>query len=475
MHAPQLASSILRFLPYDPNEQQAQVVAALARFCCADMISGADRVFVLNGYAGTGKTSLTGALVKALAAENVNTVLLAPTGRAAKVFGAYAGRHASTIHRAIYSHALPGVSYGGGHPPLRDNRLRDTVFIVDEASMIADEEGRETLLSDLIQFVYGAFNCRLILLGDTAQLPPVGSDISPAMDPDTLRSMSLKVNRAVLTEVARQGAFSGILANATRLRRAQAAPPDTLKCIPLRVDGFDDVQIAYPDDLPDLLQSSYSEFGPEETIIITRSNRSATDFNQAVRTIVLDREELLTPGDLMIAAKNNYFWTRRVKGIDFVANGEILRLSAVHGTEIRYGLLFADVTFELPDEPEVSFDAKIVTESLLGTSAALDYDSLNRLYEGAYSDPEFVPAGAPHEERIKLMRQSPYFNALQMKYAYAVTCHKAQGGQWRHVYVDLGGVPPESTQLEYLRWLYTAVTRARTRLYLINPPEQIVV
>ncbi len=475
MDSVSLGEAILRFLPYDPNSQQVQVVAALARFCCTDMVTGPDRVFVLNGYAGTGKTSLTGALVKALAANHINTVLLAPTGRAAKVFGAFAGRPASTIHRAIYRHQPPGGDAWNDGPPLRENRFRDTVFIVDEASMIAAGKGHDNILRDLIQYVYGSFNCRMILLGDTAQLPPVGYDISPAMNPDELRSFGLKVTRAVLTEVARQGAGSGILTNATRLRRAQAAPdPAALPGVPLQVEGCDDVSVAYPDELPDLIQSSYSEHGPEETVIITRSNRSATEFNQAVRSVVLDREELLTAGDLMIAAKNNYYWTRRVRGIDFVANGEILRLSRVYGTEIRYGLLFADVAFELPDNPEICFDAKIVTESLMGYAAALDGESSRRLYEGVYSDPDIIPPGAPHEERIKRMRESPYFNALQMKFAYAVTCHKAQGGQWKNVFVDLGGVPADSSELEYLRWLYTAVTRARERLYFINPPEQII-
>lgn len=468
-----LAEDILRYLPYEPNEQQVQVTAALARFCCADMVSGADRVFILNGYAGTGKTSLTGALVKALAANHIQTVLLAPTGRAAKVFSASAGRPASTIHRAIYRHVLPGAAQTG--PVLRANQVRDTVYIVDEASMICADEGRDNLLRDLVQYVYGAFNCRMILLGDTAQLPPVGSEVSPAMEPEEMRSYGLKVNRATLTEVARQGAESGILANATRLRRAQGVPdPEALPCVPLKIEGCADVAIAYPDELPELIEQAYSEVGPEETVIITRSNRSATEFNRAVRTVVLGREELLTAGDLMIAAKNNYFWTRRTRGIDFVANGEILRLSRVHGTEIRYGLLFADVTFELPDNPEVCFDAKIVTESLSGYAAALDGESLRRIYEGVYRDPALAAPDAPHEERVKLLRNSPYFNALQMKFAYAVTCHKAQGGQWKRVFVDLGGVPPESSGLEYLRWLYTAVTRAREQLWFINPPQQIV-
>ena len=470
MDVTRLAEAIVCRLPYEPNEQQVQVVAALARFCCHDMVCGPDRVFVLNGFAGTGKTSLTGALVKALTAQRVSTVLLAPTGRAAKVFGAYAGRAASTIHRAIYRHMLGGASFGGG-APLRENNYRDTVFIVDEASMIAADEGRENILRDLIQYIYGSHNCRLILLGDTAQLPPVGSDESPAMNSDELRGFGLKVSRATLTQVARQGAGSGILENATRLRRAQAMTlAGKQPAIPMKLTGYDDIAIAYSDELPDMLSDAYSEDGTEETVVITRSNRSATEFNQAIRTVVLGREELLNPGDLMIAAKNNYFWTRRIKGLDFIANGEILRVRSVNGTETRYGLQFADLTFELPDNPEVAFDAKIITGCLTGYDAALDSDSTARLYHGLMADSEVVPPGATQDECMKALRVSPYWNALQMKFAYAVTCHKAQGGQWKNVFVDLGYVPVESSGLDYLRWLYTAVTRARSRLYFINAP-----
>ena len=468
MDAQHLFERILAFLPYRPNSQQEQVAAALGRFCTADMITGPDRVFILNGYAGTGKTSLTGALVKALAEAHVNTLLLAPTGRAAKVFASMAGRPAATIHRAIYRHMLPGQT---GRPMLRDSHLRDTVFIVDEASMISADE-REDILADLVQYVYGSHNCRLLLLGDTAQLPPVGCDTSPAMEPEVLRGYGLKVSRATLTEVVRQGAGSGILVNATRLRRALTrADGDTAGRVPMELSGYPDIRIAPSDELPDMLASAYGTVGPEDTIIITRSNRSATDYNRAVRLTVLGREELLAPGDLLIAAKNNYFWTRRVRGIDFVANGEILRLERVIGTETRYGLRFADVVLSLPDNPEVTFEAKIATDSLTGYAPALDNDCARRLSDGVYYDLDLMPPGAPHEERLRLMRGSPYLNALQMKYAYAVTCHKAQGGQWSRVFVDLGYVPADAAATDYLRWLYTAVTRATDILYFINAPD----
>ncbi len=465
------AVDLLSNLPYRPNDQQMQVALALARFCGSQAYEGADRVFVLNGYAGTGKTSLTGALVKSLRSLNIETVLLAPTGRAAKVFGAYAGTPASTIHRRIYRHVLPG-STASAMPGPRENTSKNAVFIVDEASMIgADDERGSNLLGDLVHYVYTGENCRMILLGDTAQLPPVGQELSPAMDPEVLRSYGLKVTRTTLTEVARQDAGSGILHNATRLRRALAAEPTPL--VRLSAD-FNDINVVDGADLPDTLDNIYRRDGIEETIVITRSNLSATEFNRGIRSVVLDREEELVRGDLMIAAKNNYFWTRKVKGLDFVANGEILELVAVHSTEVRYGMRFADVTFTLPDRHDVEFDAKIVLGCLTGTAAALDREATNRLYEGIYNDPTLHAPEALPQERLAALRLSPYWNALQMKYAYAVTCHKAQGGQWSNVFVDLSYIPPEQVGNEFYRWLYTAVTRSRSHLYLINPPEELM-
>lgn len=473
MNQHDFALQILTHLPYQPNEQQMQVALALARFCLPAPGPTADRVFVLNGYAGTGKTSLTGALVKALCAMHIETVLLAPTGRAAKVFGAYAGMAASTIHRRIYRHSLAGAS---GHPGMRENRSSHAVFIVDEASMIGnDDEQGSFLLRDLIQYVFSGVDCRLILLGDTAQLPPVGSAISPAMDADTLRSFGLKVTRATITDVARQAADSGILRNATRLRKAQSLPDTGAGTpVPVVTEGYDDVALVTPEELPDMIDAAYRTDGLRDTVVITRSNLTATQFNRAIRSIVLDHEEELVPGDLFVAAKNNYHWTRRKKDIDFVANGEVLELRSITSVENRYGLRFADVSLGLPERDDIEFEAKIILDCLTGASAALDRDSYNRLYQGIYEDPEIMPPGAPNEQRLKLLRESSYWNALQVKYAYAVTCHKAQGGQWRNVFVDLSYVPPEQMGREFFRWLYTAVTRARSKLYLINPPDAML-
>lgn len=465
-----LALDILERLPYEPNYQQMQVAMALARFITRRDDTSTDRVFILNGYAGTGKTTLTGALVKALAARKTETVLLAPTGRAAKVFAAGAGAPASTIHRRIYTHVMPGAK---GGPSMRENRTHNAVFIVDEASMIGGSDGQSDLLGDLVRYVFAGFESRLILLGDTAQLPPVGQQLSPAMNPEVLHALGLKVSRATLTEVARQGAGSMILANATRLRRALASTaPGTCAIVPLRTGG--DVIALPPDEVSDTFDTLYRSEGVENTVLITRSNRTASDYNSAIRSQILLYEEELVPGDLLVAAKNNYFWTRKTKGLSFVANGEILRLERVLGSEIRYGMRFADVELSLPDNPEVRFTAKIVLTALTSASAAIDPDAGRRLFEGVFRDPDLHAPGASEAERLKAMAASPFWNALQLKYAYAVTCHKAQGGQWRNVVVDLGYVPPEETGPEFFRWLYTAVTRATGRLYLLNPPEALL-
>ncbi len=476
----EFATDMLARLPFTPNEQQMKVALALARFCAphtGDAVT-TDRVFILNGYAGTGKTSLVGALVRSLRSAHIDTVLLAPTGRAAKVFSATAGFQAYTIHRKIYRHALGGDTPAFGSAPPQENKHKDAIFIVDEASMIGSEtETGSNLLADLIQYVYSGPGCKLIFLGDTAQLPPVGQSDSPAMEPDQLRAYGLKITRANMTEVARQAQDSGILLNATRLRRAllaAIATPDKPPLVPLAVTGKPDVSIVEGEDLPEIIDRLYRTDGPEDTIVITRSNQSACDFNRGIREIVLDREEELAKGDLLIAAKNNYFWTRKVKGLDFIANGEVLRLIRISGSDVRYGLRFADVILEPADQPGLQFEAKIVLNSLRSPEVALDHESRKLMYEGAYYDPQLVDPLADHATRIRAMRQSPHCNALQVKYAYAVTCHKSQGGQWRNVLVDLSYIPPDQVGADFYRWLYTAATRARQHLYLINPPEALV-
>lgn len=464
-----LGEMILDNLPYEPTSQQTMVIAALARFCTAPA-SLHDRVFLLNGYAGTGKTSLSGALVRALEGVKVASVLLAPTGRAAKVFGGFAGRPASTIHRRIYRHSPDGLWSGAGM--LAENTAVDTVFIVDEASMIGGSEpgpdGRASnLLEDLVQYVFSGVNCRLIMLGDTAQLPPVGCTVSPAMDAATLRAMGLKVSRAVMTATVRQASGSGILWNATNLRRAMASDPMPEPSI--RLSGFTDVAAAGGEELQDLLSAAYGEEnGPDETLIVTRSNRRAVLYNQAVRSGILEREETISCGDRLIVVKNNYLWSRKVKGLDFIANGDMAVVNRIYGREQRYGFSFADVSLHLVDR-EIDFDCKLILDALTSDAPALTRDEFAALYRGVLTDPDLFAPTVPMEARMRILRTDPMFNALQVKYAYAVTCHKAQGGQWRNVFVDMGYIPPEAQGLDFYRWLYTSTTRATGRLTYINP------
>ncbi|MDE6120169.1 MAG: AAA family ATPase, partial [Muribaculaceae bacterium] len=451
--------------------------AALSRFLHPE--TPGEAVFILNGYAGTGKTSLTGTLVGVLEACGRKCMLLAPTGRAAKVFSANADGHpAYTIHRKIYRHQ-PGAATGDfGQAALIENRMRDTVFIVDEASMIGngDERGGN-LLEDLVTYVYGGDNCRLILIGDTAQLPPVGDDRSPAMKPDVLRSLGLKVTAATLTETARQAADSGILFNATRLRRAmaRAIKEGQEETVPtLRAGG--DVRVVDGEDLPEALTAAYdrSDGGPADTIVITRSNRRASEYNAAIRANVLYREEEIARGDMLIVARNHYF-TKKVEGLEFVANGDIITVERVYGTETRYGLRFADVQLSIPvaGRPDVAFDTKILLETLADPGAGLSQELWNNLYYGVMADEERY-GDIPAADRVRCLRTDPYWNALHVKYAYAVTCHKAQGGQWENVFVDLSYIPDEALGLQLYRWLYTAVTRARKNLYLIAPPGALL-
>ncbi|MDE6277824.1 MAG: AAA family ATPase [Muribaculaceae bacterium] len=490
--AEEFAEEMLALLPYTPNEQQRCVAHALARFCASPR---EDVVFVLNGYAGTGKTSLTGALVGMLEASGVKCMLMAPTGRAAKVFSANSGGHpAWTIHRKIYRH-MPQNPGGGGAPMAqggsgaamtRDNTYRNTVFIVDEASMIGGEgEGGGGLLEDLITYVYSGDNCRMILVGDTAQLPPVGSGRSPAMNPEVLRGYGLRVSSATLTETARQAADSGILFNATRLRRAMLAcsralaasggcAADVALPVPkLCAEGLDDVRVIDDaEELPELVDRCYREDGAGETILITRSNRRALEYNLGVRNLVLYREEVLGAGDMLIVAKNHYFPGAKPKGLDFIANGDMLRVEKVYGTELKYGLRFADVSVTIADT--ITFDIKLLIDGLYSEGAALTQEQYSKLYYGILYDPELFAPEAPADVRLRALATNPYWHALQVKFAYAITCHKAQGGQWQNVFIDLSYIPADALGMELYRWLYTAVTRARKRLYLISPPETLI-
>lgn len=455
---------------FPPTAQQRALIDALARFCDPDSVP--NRVFLLNGYAGTGKTSVVAALVRALAAIRRPTVLLAPTGRAAKVLADFSGRRAQTIHRKIYRGDLVGTPFTAG---VGENPHRNAIFIVDEASMIGEgSQGEPSLLDDLVSYVYGSGeDCRMILLGDTAQLPPVGSDRSPAMNPGVLKAMGLDVSRAIITETVRQKHESGILMNATALRKAMSAaahdPGNGLPVPELYWRDLDDVRLTTQEDLEDDLAGAYSRHGVGETILITRSNRRAMLFNLAIRSRILEKEEVITRDEPLMVCRNNYFWKTGIRGADFIANGDIVVVSKIHGFENRGFLRFADVELTLPDHDGVAFDAKLILSTLNSETAGLPPDYEQMLLEQTLRQLSPADAADPYI-RARVLRADPYFNALRVKYSYAVTCHKAQGGQWESVFADMAGISDEATRTpEFYRWLYTAVTRATRRLTFISP------
>ena len=456
-------------LPYVPTEEQAGLVARLAEFLWDDNVPS---VFVIKGYAGTGKTSLVGALVKTLEAFERACVLLAPTGRAAKVFASYAAHPAYTIHKKIYRQRAFTGDFTGFQ--LAHNAHKNTFFIVDEASMIANEAaegahyGSGLLLDDLFDFVYSGAGCRLILLGDTAQLPPVGQVRSPALDEEYLRRYGYPVYSCELTHVVRQVEESGVLFNATRLRNAMQENPLPVPSIAWR--RFPDVSLVGGDELIEVLSSAYRRDGMDETIIVTRSNKRANIFNQGIRNRILYREEELTSGDLLLVARNNYFWSEKYEKLDFIANGDVARVVRVRRVCEMYGFRFADVVLYFPDYEE-EMEAKVILDTLHSESPSLTAEENTRLFNAVMEDYADVPS---KRERLKRLKNDPWFNALQVKYAYAVTCHKAQGGQWKNVFLDQGYMSDEYLTPDYFRWLYTAFTRATGTLYLVNYPKEQV-
>ena len=463
-----LALSIQGFLDYEPNQEQTELIAAFAKFC---LDSPPNSVLVLDGYAGTGKTSLTGALVRALAYINRKTMLLAPTGRAAKVFAEYSRGQAFTIHRKIYRQKSYTPQYGNFS--LAENKHTDTIFIVDEASMVGNSPaegaafGSGRLLDDLTHYVYSGDGCRLILLGDRAQLPPVGFDESPALSQSALQGYGLAVYHFSLTEVVRQRGDSGVLENATRLRNAiarfQAGTLQRLLSPTLRLSGYPDIEPLSGEFLLEKIDDCYSRDGLAETIVITRSNKRATLYNLGIRAQALYREEELTGGDMLLVAKNNYFWSESYKDLDFIANGDVAQVRRVGGAESLYGLRFANVTLEFPDH-DIEIEARVILDTLTSDTPALTSQQSDTLYSAVMQELE-----GDKRKRHQALKRHPYFNALQVKYGYAVTCHKAQGGQWKNVFIDMGSIPADATAtLDFYRWLYTALTRARERVYLIN-------
>ena len=425
-------------------------------------------LFLLRGYAGTGKTSLVSALIATLPQLRVNTILLAPTGRAAKVLSGYSKRPAFTIHKRIY---MTATDASGAVRTVRAiNKHAYTLFIVDEASMIGLEptSSGQSLLEDLIDYVYDGNHCRLMLIGDTAQLPPVGQSESPALDPDYLSAAcGLNVVSTELTEVVRQQHMSGILHNATTLREQIAflGSYDEAQ-LPLFTPSPDVIRLQ-GEDLMETLFREYEAYNLEDVVVITRSNKRANLFNQGIRGSVLFRDGEVNAGDYLMVVKNNYYWLDDDSTIGFIANGDIVEVMSVRNVEEMYGFRFADATLRFVDYPdEQPRDCKLLLSTLYSESPSLTHDEQQRLYTTVMEDYSDLPHKA---DRLRELRQNPYYNALQIKFSYALTCHKTQGGQWRTVIVDQGFLPPDmQLDRDYLRWLYTAFTRATDTVYLLN-------
>lgn len=473
-----LGAFILKNFPHNPTFEQEVVVSRWENFLLS---RDKDTLFLLTGYAGTGKTSLVGALVKSMQQLKQPVVLMAPTGRAAKVFSMYAETPAYTIHRRIYRQkSLESEDF-----QVNVNLHKHTLFIVDEASMIANDGlsgatfGTGRLLDDLIQYVYSGDGCRLLLIGDSAQLPPVGEELSPALMPSVLSGYGLAVTSANLHEVVRQVEDSGILWNATYLRQL-LVEQDVFSFPVLHLEGFADIKTVSGTELIEALEQSYYEVGTDETIVVTRSNKRANIFNQGIRGRILGHEEQLCSSDRVIIAKNNYFWLdngengqvengERKNKDAFIANGDMALIRRMRNQREVYGFQFADATLSLLDHEEQEVDVTLILDTLLSEAPALTREQQEALFTSVWED---YPEITNKRDRMKKIKEDVFYNALQIKYAYAVTCHKAQGGQWQHVYIDQGYVTEEMLSPDYFRWLYTAITRATDKVFLINWPAQ---
>ena len=458
-----------RRFAYEPTPCQDALMHKIASFLTGDD----GDILVVNGYAGTGKTTAISVVIDALEELKLHTVLLAPTGRAAKVLSVMARRPAFTIHKHIYRQKSVGAD-GFGQFSLSPNKARNTLFVVDEVSLIGIDEtahqgtsafGTGNLLEDLIAFVRAGSDCRLIMIGDAAQLPPVGLDASPALSPDYMDGFG-GVDYAELTTVVRQAGESGILRNATRIREMIRAAesgedPGALK---LDVRGCGDIVRIGGGELIDSLSSAYGDYGEEGTIILCRSNKRAIRYNLGVRAQVQYKEERLVRGDKLMIVKNCYQFVQDVEGMDYIANGDMATLVRIRNYEDRYGLHFADAVLSFPDYGEREIKAKVCLDTLESESASLTYEQQNQLYQGVSAD---YSALSTRKARYDAVREDPYYNALQLKYAEAITCHKSQGGQWGCVFIDCPFWQDEQT-LDDLKWLYTAMTRAVEKIYLVN-------
>jgi exodeoxyribonuclease-5 len=472
MHQSEFYAFLKNGFPHNTTPKQDIALQLLAKFV---LESGKNATFLLKGYAGTGKTTIIGALVQNLAKAKTRSVLLAPTGRAAKVISNYSKKQAFTIHKKIY---FPKSEKGSVSFTLQQNKHRDTLFIVDEASMIPDRNldaklfQNGSLLDDLMQYVYSGHNCKLLLIGDAAQLPPVHLDISPALDPEILENQySRELLKIELDEVVRQQKDSGILANATKIREC------------LDTGGYGDFrfsEIRYPDiirpvdgqEIMDAINDSYSINGKEDTVIIVRSNKRANLYNQSIRERILFQESELSAGDYLMVVKNNYFWVANSSEAGFIANGDIVEILEIFAFKELYGFRFAEVKIRMVDYPNMKpLETVLLLDTLTSENPSLTYDEANTLYQEVMKD---YAAEKSKYKKFLAVKNNKYFNALQVKFSYAITCHKSQGGQWNTVFVEQPYLP-NGMDREYLRWLYTAVTRAREKLYLIGFKDEYFV
>lgn len=451
--------------PFQPTYKQDLFFQKIAEFVTN---SNNDEIFVLKGYAGTGKTTVISTIVNHLKDIDKKYVLLAPTGRAAKVISNYSQKPAFTIHKKIY---FPKSNKGGGISfTMQPNKHKDTFFIVDESSMISDSgSDGGSLLDDLISYIYSGKNCKIILLGDTAQLPPVNRDISPALNTDSLAvNYNKEVQFIELDEVMRQEENSGILYNATELR--ELLKTNFVDTFQFTLKGFKDiVRLSDGYDIQDAINTAYSNYGLEETAFIVRSNKRANQYNQQIRTRILDKESDLSTGDFLMVVKNNYFWLKEDSEAGFIANGDIIEILELFGIQELYGFKFAKVKIRMVDYPnQRPFETVLLLDTITSESPSLTYEQSNELYQEVMLDYEEETSKYKKFQKVK---ENVYFNALQVKFSYAITCHKSQGGQWNTVFIEQPYLPDGITK-DYIRWLYTAVTRAKEKLYLIGFKEE---
>ena len=453
-------------LGYSPTQSQAGLIEGMSTFISSEQ---SDVVLLVKGYAGTGKTTMISSLTHSLNAFKIRSVLMAPTGRAAKVIAGFANMPALTIHKKIYRQK--STADGMGRFVLDKNLHKNTFFIVDEASMVSNEQnensvfGSGRLLDDLLEYVYSGENCRLVLVGDTAQLPPVGIPLSPALDASVLNEYGFGVKEFVLTDVVRQAFDSGVLYNATQIRKLIGDGMPEPGFIKFKINAFADVQRISGEKVIESISSNYNKYGIFDTIVVTRSNKRANLYNKGIRGSILYKEHEIEKGDLLMVVKNNYFWNNEDVELEFIANGDSAEVITIYGYEELYGFRFADVCLRFVDYHDAELDCKIFLDTLALETASFSQEQNRLLFETVSEDYAHIKN---KRNRWKQVKENPYFNALQVKYAYALTCHKAQGGQWKAVFAVHGYLSEEMLDTEYYRWLYTAFTRSAEKLYLVN-------